>query len=322
MIADAKVVGIARSGLSASNDIGYAIPCEEINIVLDDFKDGSYDGKQQVWFHTQTLESKQMRRWLNMPDGATGVKFAVMPIPVDQYPLKMNDVITRIGSYDVNNLGKVEFDKKTQVSYAYAVEKEAKDAAVAMKILRDGVEMGVEVPVYRDGHYLLNYMFDNAPTYFVYGPMVFGIAIEEFPMSIDAMLARGGSSARAGSALLRIMQQVENPYLLRRYDRVTESDEQMVVITKLISNRMTRDIKVVFPSVIRTINGHAVPNIRSAAELLGSLKDDLIVIEFEDNRNTTIVLNRNDIEKEHDQIMENNGIVHGASKDLRDIWTR
>jgi hypothetical protein len=52
------------------------------------------------------------------------------------------------------------------------------------------------------------------------------------------------------------------------------------------------------------------------------VEDDSIVIEFDDNLNTTIVLDRDEIEKEHDQIMENNGIVNSASKNLRDVWTR
>jgi hypothetical protein len=178
------------------------------------------------------------------------------------------------------------------------------------------------VPAFRDAHYLLDYVLDTAPTYFVHGPIVFGVAVAELPASFDSMLTRGGTSARAASSLLGIMQQYNNPYLVRRYDRVKNTDEQLVVITKLISNRMTRDIKVVVPAVIRTINGQSVPNIRAAAELVNALQDELLVIEFEDNRNTTIVLSRNDIEKQHDQIMENNGIVNAASKNLRDVWTR
>ncbi len=322
MIASGKVVGIARGGLSSSNDIGYAIPCEEINTMLDDIADGTYEGKPQLWLHAQTLESKQMRRWLRMPDGASGVKFAVMPISLDDYPLKMNDVITHIGDYKVNNLGKVSYDENTQVSYQYAVEKVAENGTVAARILRDGVEMEVQIPVFRDGRYLLNYMLEDPPSYCVYGPIVLGVATAEFMASIDSMLAKGASTARAVSALIGAMREVENPYLVRRYDRVEEPGEQLVVINKLISNRMTRDIRVLFPAVVRTINGHPIPNIRAAAKLLSSLEEELIVIELEDNRNTTIVLNRNDIEKEHDQIMEDNGIVNAASKDLRDVWMK
>ncbi|MEL6110865.1 MAG: serine protease, partial [Planctomycetota bacterium] len=62
MIADGKIVGIAFSGLSSSNDIGYAISCEEIATALDDLEDGNYDGKPQLWISTHTLASKELRR--------------------------------------------------------------------------------------------------------------------------------------------------------------------------------------------------------------------------------------------------------------------
>ena len=303
------------------------MPCEEINFVLDDVKDGAYDGKPQLWWTTQTLASKQIRRWLNMPDDARGVKFALMKIPVDDYPLQMNDIITHIGPYQLSNLGKVDIGQRMQVSYRYAVDKlidesETGDGPIPIKILRDGVELEMNVPLFRDGQFLMNYMFDTPPTYFVYGPIVFGVATAEFSDSIDLMLSKGGSSAKAASTIFGIMQRIENPYLLRRYDRAKVPDEQLVVVNKLISNRMTRDIKVLFPAVIRTINGQPVPNVRAAAEIVQSLEDDSIVIEFDDNLNTTIVLDRDEIEKEKDEIMENNGIVNSASKNLRDVWTR
>ncbi|NND95882.1 MAG: trypsin-like serine protease [Pirellulaceae bacterium] len=322
MIADNKIVGIAFSGLSSSNDIGYAIACEEINEFLEDVKDGSYDGKPQLWLHSQTLASKDMRRWLNMPDGSTGIKFAAMPIPVDDYPLQFNDVITHIGSFDVNNLGKVNLDDNTQVSYVHAVEQSAEDGIVPAKILRDGKSMDVELPVFRDPHYLLDHQPDRPPTYFVYGPIVFGVATADFLSSFDALVARGGSSGRAASAVLSIMQQSENPYFTRRYDRVKDKDQELVVISKLISNRMTRDTRVALPAVVRSINGQKITSIREAAERINSLDEDLLVIEFEDNRGTTIVFDRDAIESSHQEIMEENAIFNSSSKNLSDVWDR
>ena len=322
MVADGKVVGIAFSGLSTGNDIGYSIPCEEIKLVLDDVEDGKYDGKPQLWANTQTLGSADMRRWLKMPAGETGIKFAAMPIPVDDYPLKANDVITRIGDFDVNNLGRVDLNDSTQVSFVYAVERSAVDGKLPVTILRDGEKLELEVPVFTDPHYLLDYIIDQPPSYFVYGPIVFGVGSVEFLSSLDTLMSRGGSGARTASAVVAGMQQTGNPYFTRRYDRVKDSDEQLVVVSKLIKNKMTRDVRVALPAVIRSINGTKVSNIRETAEVLSSLKDDLLVIEFEDNRSTTMVLSRKEIEKNHSQIMEDNGIVRSASKDLRDVWDR
>jgi len=74
--------------------------------------------------------------------------------------------------------------------------------------------------------------------------------------------------------------------------------------------------------VVKTINGKPVANLRAAAELIASCQEELLIIEMDDNRHTTIVLDRNEIEQEHDQIMEDNGVVYSSSPDLRDVWTK
>ena len=321
MIADGKVVGIAFSGLSSSNDIGYAISCEEIMKALDDLSDGSYDGKPQLWINTHTLASKELRRWLKLPDGETGIQFAAMPIPVEDYPLQPKDVITRIGEFDVNNLGKVNLDEKTQVSFIYAVEQSTKDGKVPIKIFRAGEPMEIQVPVYRNDHYLLRYLRGQPPTYFVYGPLVFGVGYQDYWDTIDAILARGGTGARSVLTMLSAMKLRKNPYLMRRYDRVRD-EEQLVVITKLIRNRMTRDVVLAPPAVVKSINGTSIQSIRQAAEVLDALEEDQLVIEFNDNRGSTVVFDRKRLEREHENIMEENGIVRSASKDLRDVWSK
>ena len=319
MIAGGKIVGIAFSGLSSSNNIGYAISCEEIATALEDLEDGNYDGKPQLWISTHTLASKELRSWLKLPEDETGIQFAAMPIPTDDYPLKPRDVITQIGDFNINNLGKVNLDEKTQVSFIYAVEKSTEGDSVPMKIFRDGEPMEVNVPVFRDDHYLLDYMRDKPPTYFVYGPLVFGIGYQDYWATIDSILARGGTSARTVLTMMAAMKQRNNPYLIRRFDRVADDDEQLVLVTKLIRNRMTRDVVLAPPAVVKSINGTEIKSIRQAAEVLSQLDGEKLIIEFDDNRSTTIVMDRKQLDREHENIMEENGIVRAASQDLRDV---
>ncbi|MEO1529779.1 MAG: trypsin-like peptidase domain-containing protein [Planctomycetota bacterium] len=321
MIANGKIVGIAFSGLSSSNDIGYAISCEEIKTALEDLEDGVYDGKPQLWINTHTLASAELRRWLKLPEGESGIQFAAMPIPVEDYPLQAKDVITQIGEFDVNNLGRVDLDEKTQVSFIYAAEQSASNGVVPVKVFRDGKPMQLEVPAFRDDHYLLGYLRDQAPTYFVYGPLVFGIGYQDYWAAMDSVLTQGGNNARGVLAMMSSMSVRENPYLMRRHDRVME-DEQLVIINKLIRNRMTRDVVLAPPAVVKSINGKQIRSTRQAAEILANLEGDQLVIELDDNRGSTVVLDRKQLEREHENIMEENGIVRSASPDLRDVWTK
>jgi S1-C subfamily serine protease len=47
-VADGQLIGIAFSKLQRSDNIGYIIPIEEIELFLSDIKDGRYDGKPNL----------------------------------------------------------------------------------------------------------------------------------------------------------------------------------------------------------------------------------------------------------------------------------
>ena len=73
-ISDRRVIGVAFSGLSTADNIGYLIPAEEVRNFLTDITDGHYDGKPQLWEEYQTTENDALRarheaaqgdRWLH-----------------------------------------------------------------------------------------------------------------------------------------------------------------------------------------------------------------------------------------------------------------
>lgn len=55
------MIGLAFSSLSNTQNIGYIIPCEEIEIFLADIADGRYDGKPALFDELQTLENPALR---------------------------------------------------------------------------------------------------------------------------------------------------------------------------------------------------------------------------------------------------------------------
>jgi hypothetical protein len=317
VICEGKVVGISFGGLAAANSVGYAIPAEEIQLFLKDVEDGQYDGKPKTWWLTQRLRSRPLRDWLQMPAGETGIRFAATTIPEEPYPLQLNDVITHIGDFDVSNSGQVETEAGRIMSCSYAVDRSIKDDKISVRILRAGESMEMTVPVFREGRFLLKSYVDQQHDYFVHGPLVFSVASKEFFASLDSMRNAGGKSATAANALFTIMQASGNPYLLRRYDRVNDDDEQMVILSKILSHKMTRDISVILPAVVEKINGVEIKNIRQAADLVRSLDDKQIVLELADSRKSMVIFDREELESVHDELMEENGIVRAASRELR-----
>jgi S1-C subfamily serine protease len=59
-----KMIGLAFSHLSESQNISYIIPCEEISLFLNDIADGRYDGKPAMYEEMQTLENPALRPFL------------------------------------------------------------------------------------------------------------------------------------------------------------------------------------------------------------------------------------------------------------------
>src|SRR6202167_33084 len=96
-IAGEKMIGLAfsRAGGDTQN-IGYIIPNEEIELFLQDIADGRYDGKPAMYDEFQTLENTALRAFLKVDKSVEGM---VVHRPFHSeaaYPLKEWDVITRI----------------------------------------------------------------------------------------------------------------------------------------------------------------------------------------------------------------------------------
>ena len=82
-VAGDKMIGLAFSHLSEAQNIGYIIPCEEIELFLQDIADGEYDGKPAMFDELQTLENPALRAYLKLDKAVQGM---VVHKPLQQRP--------------------------------------------------------------------------------------------------------------------------------------------------------------------------------------------------------------------------------------------
>src|SRR4051812_28410739 len=94
---DDKMIGLAFSRLGGGDNIGYIIPCEEIELFLHDVADGRYDGKPAMFDALQTFENPALRPFLKVGRGVDGMIVTQTDAGDPTYPLKPWDIITRIG---------------------------------------------------------------------------------------------------------------------------------------------------------------------------------------------------------------------------------
>ncbi|MEL7337722.1 MAG: sialidase family protein, partial [Planctomycetota bacterium] len=199
----------------------------------------------------------------------------------------------------------------------YAIDQSADKGELPLEIIRNGKPIKIRVPLFVGDRYLLRRYHSTEPDYFVHGPLVLGVANLEFFVAIDTLKAKGGRGAASANAVSAAMHQNRSPYFLRRYDRVADQSEELVVVSSLLSDKMTRDVKILMPAVISKINGTEIRTLAQAAKLLMNASEEDLVIEIDDVRKTLIVFNREELESAHDRLMEENGIVRNLSARLK-----
>lgn len=310
VIAGDKMVGLAFSMAANAQNIGYVIPNEEVDLFLHDIADGHYDGKPLLLDDVQTLENPVLRQYLKLDKSVAG---AVVHRPYRSdaaYPLKEWDVITQVGDYPVDDQGMVKLGPNLRVRFQYRVQQVAKDGKVPLTIVRAGKTMHVQVPVSGPRPLLIPDLNGGYPSYFVYGPIVFSRASAEYVSLI-------GSNA----ALLNAFSFNASPLVTQRGDEPSAQREELVVVSspffphKLVSGYGNR-----IGAVVESVNGVPVRSLRHLVALLRDLKDDTVVLRFDQRAGETVVVPRKAMVDATEAILIDNGIRSQGSPDMMDIW--
>ncbi|MES3020599.1 MAG: trypsin-like peptidase domain-containing protein [Pseudomonadota bacterium] len=309
-IAGDKMVGLAFATAGNAQNIGYIIPNEEVELFLRDVADGRYDGKPALLDEIQTLENPVLRTFLKLPKTVAGA-VVQSPYQLDAaYPLKEWDVITHIGDAPVDNQAMVTLGSNLRVRFQYRVQQLAKNGKVPLTIVRGGKSMNVDVPVRTERPLLIPDLDGGYPSYFIYGPVVFGRASAEFMSFISS-----------NAAALNGFAYISSPLITRRGDMPDAEREELVVVTspffphKLVTGYSSR-----FGSVVYSINKVPVRSLRHLVTMLRDLKDELVVIHFDQRGGETMVLPRQAMLDETENVLSDNGIRSQGSADMMAVW--
>jgi S1-C subfamily serine protease len=311
IISNDKMVGLAFAGANGTQNIGYIIPNEEVELFLRDAADGKYDGKVGMFDDTQTLENPALRTYLKLDKSVEGV-VVHRPYSSDPaYPLKEWDVITKIGNDPIDNQGMVKLGPNLRVRFQYRVQQQVKNGKVALTVVRAGQPLAIQLPVSHARKLLIGDLGGGYPPYFIYGPIVFSRASAEF---------LGGLSTNPN--LVQGLAFNASPLVTRRGEEPDAQREELVIVSapffphKLVTGYSNR-----FGAVIYSINNVPVKSLRHLVALLRDAKDELLVIHFDQRNGETIVLPRKAMLDATEGILTDNGIRQQGSADLMDVWS-
>jgi S1-C subfamily serine protease len=310
-IAGDKMIGLAFSRLGGdTQNIGYIIPNEEVELFLKDIADGHYDGKPSMYDDLQTLENPALRLFLKLDKSVEGM-VVHRPDKTDaSYPLKEWDVITRIGDTPIDNQGMVKIDKDLRVNFAYMIQRVTKNDKLPLTVVRAGKPLQIELPVSANRPILAPDLHGEYPSYFVYGPMVFSRATRQFLAAFEN-----------NAGLLRVLSFVKSPLVTRIFDAPSADLEELVIISSpFFPHKLANGYSNATGSVVYSINGTPVKSLKHLVALLRDLTDPFVTIEFANRSGEALVFSRAAIVAATDEILTDNGVRAQGSPDMLAVW--
>jgi hypothetical protein len=211
-------------------------------------------------------------------------------------------VLTRIGTYDVDNDGMVRVKDNLRLAYHYVVPRLAKEGRVPVTVLRQGETKALDLPVTRNARALLRPLNGAYPSYFVYGPLVFTPATTSLAGMLDGQLQEG------------------SPLISRRNDDVAFDGEGLVVVTALLPHKLGKGYADPTGQVVSHVNGIRIRNLRHLVETLAKATDRYVEFEFHEKDVETLVFDRRQVLAAMDDILSDNNVGQPCSADLRELW--
>jgi S1-C subfamily serine protease len=309
-VADDKMIGLAFSKLGGgTQNIGYIIPNEEVDLFLKDIADGHYDGKPAIYDDLQTLENPALRDYLKLDKSVEGMVVHAPYKSTDGYPLKQWDVITRIGDTPIDNQGMIRIGKDLRVSFHYQVQKSASGGHIPLTVVRAGKTLKVDLPVSADRPTLVTDLNGSYPSYFIYGPLVFSRATWQFLPYLDKNAAGRGPSFFMSPLVTRALEAPSG-----------DLQELVVVSSPFFPHKLAKGYGNPVGEVVSSINGKRVLGLRQLVALLRDLEDEFVTVDFDQPGGESLVFPRKAMVAATDEILGDNGVRAQGSPDTLEIW--
>jgi S1-C subfamily serine protease len=304
-VVDGRMIGLVFSHLQNSENIGYIIPNEEIELFLKGIAAGPYGGKPAMFDELQTLENPALRAFLKIDNSVRG---AVVYRPFEgagPTPLKQWDVFTQIAATPIDDEGMIKVGDDLRLAFQYQIQKVEHDGTVPLTIVRAGKKQEIHLPVHTHRPLLIPPLEGAYPSYFIYGPLVFSRAYME---SMQLLRARAASAI--GSPLVARIGEPPDP----------EHQELVIIASPLFPHALSKGYSNPAGEIVKDVNGTPVKSLAQLVALLRDLKDDFVTFNFDNLVGEALVFPRAQTVTATEEILTDNGVREQGSADMMKIW--
>jgi S1-C subfamily serine protease len=305
-----RMIGLVMSRFTEGENIGYIIPDEEIDLFLEDIKDGRYDGKPADMSGTEfhTLTNAALRGFLKIDDNVRGVLVSPPRRRPAGYPFEEFDVLTRIGSHDIDDDGMVQLPDDLRLSFLSVVPREARGGGVPITLIRKGKRVESKLPVTTVDDRVLREFHGEKPTYFIHGPLVFATATAD---AVSYSRVRPELSAIGSPLYSRYTDPVEFP-----------GEELVIVSSPMFRHKIAKGYADPVGQCVKEVNGTRIKNLAHLVRILRDSTDDYLVFRFVEEGVELLVFRRDELERATDEILDDNGIspARRGSENMLKVW--
>ncbi len=308
-----KIAGVTLLSVSGGGSgATYFVPAPELELFLRHIVNGRYTGKPGIREDFQTLENPALRAYLHLPAAATGLVVSRPYLDDRAYPLRKWDLITKIGDTPVDDQGRIVVGDGLRLRFSYLVQTLLRDGRVPLTIIRDGRARRIDLPVTAHPELVEPYLDGTYPSYFIYGPVVFSTATQEFLGAI-----------RQNAAMVNLLAAVHNPLFTRQYDRPAFPGEQLVVVASpLFADKLSQGYGNPATGVVESVDGIPIRNLRQLVEVLRDTKGAYVVIKFHDRGRQMLAFPRAEMAAATNRILAANDVRSQGSPALMKVWNR
>ncbi len=304
-----RLVGVAFSGIPSAENIGYLIPADEVRMFLADVQDGRYDGPPRMLDSLQAVQNEALRAKFGLKGTVGGALVHQPARPGDDYPLKVDDVITHIGEHPLDAAGNVRVGAELQLPFYYYVPKLAHDGLLPLTVLRGGESRTIELPVKYQDKSLLAALNGGYPRYFICGPMVFSPPSKELVGALNEKVRQ-------------LLREARSPLVLREFDEPAFAGEELVMLAgPLLTHPIAKGYQSLGVSVLSQVNGTEVKNLKHLVELVRDCQDEFVEFRFAGRLQETLIFRRTELAAATEEILSDNSIRKQCSDDLLPVWT-
>ncbi len=299
VVQDGKVIGVAFQGNTQADNVGYIIPTPVVKRFLSDIKDGQYDHYMDIGISPFSLFNPAMRRAYQLPSNGKGVLVAnVVPEGPADGVLEKGDVLLTIDGHSIDSAGNIRIAGEF-VDMNEIVERKFAGDIVKLTLLREGKKLEKDLtlksfPFSR----IYSIQYEQEPRYTFFAGLLFQ------PLDLNLFASYNFDNRR--------LRQIYSDYVNKG---LFKEMEDVVVLTRVESDRLTTRMSGFTGMVVEEINGTKIKNLRQAHEILNAENPpEYHVIKF-NGGNRPLVVPSAEVAAAQKRIMAQVGISKAARLD-------